>query len=423
MAGPARRHHVVSKFYLRYFADENDRVTTVELPGDRSFPQSIRDASVHNDYYTVVDQTGEPSDLAEKALGEVEAGAAEAWREIIAGTWPLSDEHRGCVAGWAALQLLRGTRVRDSMSEVATHGVLIEGILGGRARVREQLIAEGMPADDEAVNRHWVALFTQPFQAQVHANHHLQHLAELLPVVTHSLLERYWLLTVFERKGLATSDHPVHVVPNEELSRVGLGTGIENAEVIHLPLSRRHSLAMYLRGAVPAQLAALGRDTRWSGVAKTALYSNSCAVQSARRFLFHHPDDAPLTGIPLHEPRDQEVEVNAQCGDGLVRRTSRFSSTPASGRRISTRCYTAEVHLMSLPGGLDRTRGYRRSRHVSRARSHPQRASFRDGALPQRPTCPDGSARRKAPHARLQSGRTRPEGSGSFHISFPPLAA
>jgi hypothetical protein len=35
MAGPARRHHLVSKFYLRHFADENDMITTVFLPGDR----------------------------------------------------------------------------------------------------------------------------------------------------------------------------------------------------------------------------------------------------------------------------------------------------------------------------------------------------------------------------------------------------
>jgi hypothetical protein len=31
----ARRHHVVSKFYLRHFADEREQLTTVLLPGDQ----------------------------------------------------------------------------------------------------------------------------------------------------------------------------------------------------------------------------------------------------------------------------------------------------------------------------------------------------------------------------------------------------
>ena len=117
---------------------------------------------------------------------------------------------------------------------------------------------------------------------------------------------------MYERKALATSDHPVYVVPNEELTRMGMGTGIENATVIHTPLTRRHSLAIYQPSAVPPHLAALGRDIRWPGVTATALYSNSCTVNSARRFLFHHPDDAPLAGFDLPQPREREVTVNAQ---------------------------------------------------------------------------------------------------------------
>lgn len=95
MPEQARRHHVVSKFYLRYFANDNARVTTVMLPGDRTFPQSIGDASVQTGFYTVIDQDGQQSDAAEQALSLVEAHAATAWREVAAGVWPLPDEHRG----------------------------------------------------------------------------------------------------------------------------------------------------------------------------------------------------------------------------------------------------------------------------------------------------------------------------------------
>lgn len=71
MPDQARRHHVVSKFYLRYFANDHERVTTVMLPGDRTFQQSIGDASVQTDYYAVIDQAGYRSDAAEQALSLV----------------------------------------------------------------------------------------------------------------------------------------------------------------------------------------------------------------------------------------------------------------------------------------------------------------------------------------------------------------
>lgn len=281
------------------------------LPGDRSFNQSIRDASVNTDFYTVVDKKGQESDAVEQALAELEGLAAPAWRAMADGVWPLPEEHRVAMAGWLALQLLRGTSMRDSMSEIASHALLLEVILGGRERLRRALTEAGQTADDATVDREWVDLFKDPPRARVHANHHMQQLGQMLPRVTQSLLDRCWLLTVFQRKALATSDHPVYVVPNHDMTVVGMGTGIATATVIHAPLTRRHSLAMYDPSAVPPALADLG-DSSFPGVAATALYSNSCTVNSARRFLFHHPDDTPLTGIDLHGPREREVAVHAQ---------------------------------------------------------------------------------------------------------------
>lgn len=82
------------------------------LPGDRTFPQSIGDASVQTGYCTVIDQEGQQSNTAEQALSLVEAHAATAWSAVAAGVWPLPDEQRESVAAWIALQLLRGSSVR-----------------------------------------------------------------------------------------------------------------------------------------------------------------------------------------------------------------------------------------------------------------------------------------------------------------------
>ena len=303
----------MSKFYLRYFANNNERVTTVMLPGERTFLQSIGDASVQTGYYTVIDQEGQQSDAAEQALALVEAHAAAAWREVAAGVWPLPDEHRASLAAWVALQLLRGTSVRNSMSELASHALLLEVILGGRARLRAALIAAGEPIDDHTVNQEWVGLFENPLRAEARAEHHMQHLADLLPRVTQSLFDRSWLLTVYERKALATSDHPVYLVPNEELTRMGMGSGIENATVIHAPLTRRHSLAMYQSSAVPPQLAALGRGS-------------TCRSRVSAR-----------------------SQSMPSCGAGSQRTTARCSSTPGSALTTSPLSWSSSGSNHSPP--------------------------------------------------------------------------
>jgi len=307
MASQAKRHHVVSRFYLRYFANEYEQITTVMLPGDRTFQQSVGDASVQTRFYTAVGHDGEPTDAAETAFGVIEGAAANGWREVCDGTWPLPNDLREHMAGWIGLQLLRGNSVRASMSQIGTDLLQMEVIIGGRRRLRDALRDIGEPHDDESVNREWIALFREPLEIEATANHHLQYLSTALDRVTGSLLDRWWLLTTFERRGLATSDHPVYVLPNPRAVGFGLGTGIENADTIHLPLTRRHSLAMALRATLPAELAGISRDIVTPGVAATALYSNSCTVNSARRMLFHHPDDSPLTGLTLHPPRSREI--------------------------------------------------------------------------------------------------------------------
>jgi hypothetical protein len=139
--------------------------------------------------------------------------------------------------------------------------------------------------------------------------------------------------------------------------------GIENATAIHVPLTRRHSLAMYLPSAVPPQLAALERDIRWPGVTATALYNNSCTVNSARRFLFHHPDVCSptaygnLDGETVTDPAAGTAEVNActlrwnRFGQGAV------TAGPQPGHFTLTRRTPADpvtwstVHGPAEPGG------------------------------------------------------------------------
>lgn len=191
------------------------------------------------------------------------------------------------------------------MNELGTEILNLEVLSGGRARLREVLREEGLPHDDASVDREWIDLVADPLRVEAHPNHHLHYIAQMLPRVIAMLLDRWWVLTSFQRRAIATSDHPVYVVPNERDTVLGLGTGIENADEIVVPLTRRHSLTMALRASLPQTTPTI--DVHHPGVTAYAQYSNSCTVNNARRMLFHHPRDDPLRGLRLPQPRTREV--------------------------------------------------------------------------------------------------------------------
>lgn len=251
------------------------------MPGDKRIPISITRATVRKNFYVVTFPDGTETDLAEDAFGILEAAASEAMKSIVDHrTWPIPAKVREDVAGWAALQYLRGPRVRQLGREIAEDlssvGVPTKGNDG------EQVVVK-MPAEN-------VAELTGP-ELQ------LALIQRQLPTVAKMLYERDWILTFYERKRLATSDTPVVLIPAADYPD-SLGIGIANAGEIYVPLDRRVGLSM----------ASLGSgDRRIHGVAMTALYCNDAMAKNAQKYLFHHPEDDPLSGLELRQPRAREL--------------------------------------------------------------------------------------------------------------------
>lgn len=144
-------------------------------------------------------------------------------------------------------------------------------------------------------------------QIEVLSNHQLHLVIDALPDVVQNLADRWWVLCVYERRGLATSDSPVAIVPNERFIALRLGTGIINADEIHLPLTRRLELTLAHRDSLPPEFL-VSRDSTVAGSAATARYTNSWMTTNARRVLFQHPDDHPLRGLDQALHRTSEVE-------------------------------------------------------------------------------------------------------------------
>jgi hypothetical protein len=283
-----RRNHTVNRSYLQRFADDDGVLTRVDLPGDRRMPVSVTDATVIRNFYVVTLADGTETDLAEDAFGLVEGAAAEAMRSIADRmTWPIPPRVRGDIAGWAALQYLRGPWVRQLGRELA-----------------EQFSGAGVSVKGDAGEQFVVKMAAGGLSELTGPSLQLQLIHRQLPVVAEMLCKRDWILTYYQRKSLATSDTPVVLLPSSDHLDI-LGVGIANAGEIYVPLDRRVGLSMASQGT---------GDLRGYGVAKTALYCNDAMAKNARKYLFHHPEDDPLRGLELPAPRNRELANPGEAG-------------------------------------------------------------------------------------------------------------
>src|SRR5690606_4590157 len=290
-------HHTVPKFYLRGFADHREWITTVRLPGEKSYTQSIDKSAAINHFYSIDGHPDGP-DVFEKALSDLEGSAATVLRAIEAGKWPLSEEQRATLAMFLAVQTLRGPDHRRSMEYIAAHITRLEVEVTGRENVKQWVQNRyGVELDDDEAETVWQQA-TQPGGPPItlapiaHIEQIVNNAVELLPY----LVSRPWQLVQFNRRSLVTSDSPVGLVAAED-SEPWEGIGFATAWGITFPLTRKLGLIMsdiepMIETGYPAEQVREGRlDSVERGTTALARFINERTVYSASEYVYRHPDD------------------------------------------------------------------------------------------------------------------------------------
>lgn len=299
---PARRHHTVPKAYLKRFAKEKS-LLTVELPGSRSYLQSVDDASVRKQFHTIEGHP-EGEDYGERLFSGVESKFFQHLGRIETGVWPLFGASRQEVAQFIALQATRTPGARHGLDRVA--GNVMREILLKRG---PESFFENMPEGVVEPERLWEEVVSggNLQVVQNNASHLIQALKYADLIVPHLLL-RPWMLISFDIPGLVTSDTPVALF-RESGSRGG-GTGFQNASAVLFPLSRHQALLMQPQiGEKDGQerwgiTIHGGKDSTVAGNHVLLRELNEVSVGGALRYLHLHPDDKDLLPIRLPEPRD-----------------------------------------------------------------------------------------------------------------------
>ncbi|MEU4806878.1 DUF4238 domain-containing protein [Actinosynnema sp. NPDC023587] len=316
MVKRVRRQHVVSKFYLKGFADEAGQLRRVYLPGDRSHLMAISDATVVKDFYTVTLPDDSESDMFERAFGGIEAAASEALRAAIGGVWPLQRDVRGGLASWLALQHLRGENIRASSEQQQALTIrLIVGVSGKQAlRVLIER-AEQRTLSDAELDWEWQDV-TKPGGPDLKSNAdaHLLLLMSLHDDMSRYLQDSHWTILRFKRRSLLTTDNPVVMaVRPDDSGRNGIG--IFTADAFLAPLSRYAALMMQPRHKLPIQ-GVFVPDFDESGSTTYAHWINQELVWHARRHIYMHPDDLLSDKIRLPQPDRRNFDAN--IGGALI---------------------------------------------------------------------------------------------------------
>ena len=297
------RSHIVPQFLLRRFANEKEQLRALDRTGMRSpHLTSVERACREAGYYRIETQDledwardGHDPELAETALRDVEDKAAGIVADIIAGKHPRTDADRFHLALFVALQITRGWQFADELNQIGTLQMRQEFQERREelaAKARAWLRHRGQPAGPKDVETFLDRVsssegprlvMNKAARVQVSVGHALY---TLTPV----LLKRHLRILRFDKPSLVLSDAPVGTWALGQ----DRATGVGNAALVFLPLSRQVALAYGARAR--AVNAVVGP--------RRAAQINFLAADGAVRWVYEHPDDriVEMLDIPAERP-------------------------------------------------------------------------------------------------------------------------
>jgi hypothetical protein len=317
----AKLHHYVPQGYLRGFATTQERIRVIPLDRSREpYTPSVKNVAAQNHFHTVGEL--EEPDAFEKALSEVEGDALGTIRGFTQGKFPPSEQDRWAFAHYMALQSTRGPDTRKTTEHIRASMIRFEVGAGGRKNVGTWIRRNlGFDPSPEQEDRIWEEA-TQPGGPPIRFSNlvHIQNTVDTAEKLTPYLATRPWTLVRFDRRSLITSDAPVSLLrrPDQE---PWAGVGFATARGITFPITRKLGLVMSdpmeaLEGLevghphfqeFRALVLAGKMDAARPGTTAMEKLFNLQSAESAREYVFHHPEDEQF--VPAHLPKPVLINI------------------------------------------------------------------------------------------------------------------
>jgi len=250
----------------------------------RCHEASVRDATVHKDFYTL-DGDGLPPDYAvEHHLSEIEGKAASAIRDLTStGGFPPNDRCRVHLLHFLAWQLVRGEAQRASAPAIIQH------------------------LADEIVRRNFPDASSSEYpRVVVSKNWSLLQLPALVQRLLPALLARPWHLLRFQHPSLITGDMPVSLW--QSTATPDRGVSPISADEIRFPIDPQTALVLGTEKA----------ESELDGDPEAAAAINVCLATYCRRWILHRPTHRPVDGLHVPPPPLTSALVNSHTDGSYV---------------------------------------------------------------------------------------------------------
>jgi hypothetical protein len=250
-----RRHHLLPRFYMRWFADERERITAVPKAGSPSVPSEaytahIDHVMVERDFYTLTDAEGVEHYDVEENFAELEALAADALRVLLTNGLVLTDEQRWRWSEFMALQVIRGREFRrmfgaltDQMTKLHLETFANSAPDAVIEEFRAESAARGEPMPDvHAIRRalrHHAAYTVVPTR-----EHTIEMSLGGIEPLRVGFFRMTWKLVRFPEPWLFTGDHPVTYWRDRHPALPDVGMGPLNSNEVRIPLSPSAALIL-----------------------------------------------------------------------------------------------------------------------------------------------------------------------------------
>lgn len=284
---PARRHHVVPRFYLRMFTTrerKKDLLWVIDKTTGKRWKATPDSAGHHKDYYKVEYSPSDPNTI-EMRLGEIEAKASGVLREIVSnGQMPSGEDYDNFMA-FVALMAVRIPGVRNifskGMEQVAK--MMLRMTYASRDRfetTREAMKRDGVHMGNE-ISYEQMKEFVESdrYKIEMSQNWNIGIMLGGMKTIYPLLFSRKWMVVSAKSAGaeFVCSDRPVTLIWTTKVPAFyAPGFGMPSTEVV-MPLSRNTAIAGSFEGsegtyAVNERIVA-ALNSRTAGMSERFIYS------------------------------------------------------------------------------------------------------------------------------------------------------
>lgn len=305
-----RAHHVVPRFYLQRWA-ENNRVTVTDLDAHTSFSVDPKKALIETDFYRVPAGTVAGSDspvVWEVWLSQIE-GIAKGFFDKLDQSGPraLDGDDFGILAGFIAVQITRSRWHRYQARWMNSVGIHRAFEMDRPGAIEAQLRRSGENPSPERiaeVEKYWAKVTEDPWQMNLPASFELDLAQRSAIGIEDLLIHRQWFIYETE-KPIITCDEPVVSLWEHMAADHVQDGGYFGTPILVFPLGPHLVLAMF-RENIPVyrtvQTPLDWRDT---------LDLNQVIAGNAYRHIVSEPSDRAASKIYVPASKDPTQMIRA----------------------------------------------------------------------------------------------------------------